>query len=124
MTSSGETGLNTRTHTVPKWDRTRCPEEKSILCWHAVPIANVLWKTQNGNKGPTWPHIVHLNIMCHHIFTDLTDYTKFLEDIEFLLPVFIKFRSAVSDEKPIMSQPIRSLGGHLCFLIGPKTLTW
>ena len=33
---------------------------------------------------------------------------------------FIEFRSAVSEEKLKMSQPIRGQGGHLIFPIGPK----
>ena len=36
------------------------------------------------------------------------------------LSSFIEFRSAVSEEKSIMSQPIRRQGGHLVFRIGPK----
>ena len=33
---------------------------------------------------------------------------------------FVEFRSAVSEEKSKISQPIRSKGGHLVFQIGPK----
>ena len=33
---------------------------------------------------------------------------------------FVKFHSAVSEEKSKMSQPIRGQGGHLVCLIGPK----
>ena len=33
---------------------------------------------------------------------------------------FVEFRSAVSEEKSKMSQPIRGQGGHLVLLIGPK----
>ena len=33
---------------------------------------------------------------------------------------FVEFRSAVSEEKSKMSQPIRGQGGHLVFPIGPK----
>ena len=33
---------------------------------------------------------------------------------------FVEFRSAVSEEKLKMSQPIRDRGGHLDFPIGPK----
>ena len=36
------------------------------------------------------------------------------------LSSFVQFRSPVSEEKSKMSQPIRGLGGHLVFLIGPK----
>ena len=36
------------------------------------------------------------------------------------LSSFVEFRSAVSEEKSKMSQPIRGQGGHLVFLIGPK----
>ena len=45
-----------------------------------------------------------------------------VEDIEILLPVacFVEFRSAVSEEKSKMSQPIRGQGSHLVFRIGTK----
>ena len=33
---------------------------------------------------------------------------------------FVEFRSAVSEEKLKMSQPIRGQGGHLVFPIDPK----
>ena len=36
------------------------------------------------------------------------------------LSTFFKFRSAISEEKSKMSQPIRGQGGHLIFLIDPK----
>ena len=36
------------------------------------------------------------------------------------LSSFIKFFSAVSEEKSKMSQPIRGKGGHLVFSIDPK----
>ena len=36
------------------------------------------------------------------------------------LSSFFEFRSAVSEEKSKMCQPIRGQGGHLVFLIGPK----
>ena len=36
------------------------------------------------------------------------------------LSSFVEFRSAVSEEKSKMSQPIRGQGGHLFFPIGPK----
>ena len=33
MTSSGKNGLNIRRNASPKWDRTRCPEEKTYLTY-------------------------------------------------------------------------------------------
>ena len=37
-----------RTNASPKRDRARCPKDwiegVSVLCWHAAPVANVLWK--------------------------------------------------------------------------------
>ena len=36
------------------------------------------------------------------------------------LSSFVEFRSAVSEEKSKMSQPIRGQGGHLVFPISPK----
>ena len=47
--------------------------------------------------------------------------TTLVEDVEILLPVkFFEFRSAFSEEKSKMSQPIRGQGGDLVFPIGPK----
>ena len=43
-----------------------------------------------------------------------------LNCIQQFLSSFIEFRSVVSEEKLNMSQPIRSWGGHLVFLTGPK----
>ena len=40
--------------------------------------------------------------------------------ISCFLSSFVEFRSAVSEEKSKMSQPIRGQGGHLVFPIGPK----
>ena len=37
-----------------------------------------------------------------------------------ILSSFVEFRSAVSEEKSKMSQPIRGQGGHLVLPIGPK----
>ena len=43
-----------------------------------------------------------------------------LNSVQRFLSSFVEFRSAVSEEKSKMSQPIRSWGGHLVFLTGPK----
>ena len=43
-----------------------------------------------------------------------------LNSVQRLLSSFVEFRSAVSEEKSNISQPIRSWGGHLVFLTGPK----
>ena len=43
-TSSGEIGLNIRTHASPTVVQDQVPEGVSVLCWHATPVANVLWK--------------------------------------------------------------------------------
>ena len=40
--------------------------------------------------------------------------------LDHFLSSFVKFRSAVSEEKSKLSQPIRGRGGHLLFPIGPK----
>ena len=40
------------------------------------------------------------------------------------LSSFVEFRSAVSEEKSKISQPIRGRGGHLVFPIGPKNTNW
>ena len=41
-------------------------------------------------------------------------------DLASCMSSFVEFRSAVSEEKSKMSQPIRGHGGHLVFPIGPK----
>ena len=41
-TSSGEIGLNIRTHANPKVGQDQVSGGVSVLCWHATPIANVL----------------------------------------------------------------------------------
>ena len=41
-----------------------------------------------------------------------------------VLSSLAKLRSAVSEKKSKMFQPIRRKDGHLVFLIGPKTQTW
>ena len=43
-TSSGEIGLDFRTHASPKVGQDQVSRGVSVLCWHAVPVANVLWK--------------------------------------------------------------------------------
>ena len=44
-TSSGEIGLDIRTHASPKVGQDQIPGGVSLLCWHAAPVANVLLKT-------------------------------------------------------------------------------
>ena len=43
-TSSGEIGINIRTHASPKVGLDQVSGGVSVLCWHATPIANILWK--------------------------------------------------------------------------------
>ena len=43
-TSSGEIGLNIRTLASPKVGQDQVSGGVSVLCWHASPVANVLWK--------------------------------------------------------------------------------
>ena len=43
-TSSGEIGLNIRTLASPKVGQDQVTGGVSVLCWHAAPVANVLWK--------------------------------------------------------------------------------
>ena len=43
-TSSGEIGLDIRKHASPKVGQDQMSGGVSVLCWHAAPIANVLWK--------------------------------------------------------------------------------
>ena len=83
------------------------------------------------NKRPKGPHIVHLSTMCHLFgglawaailfFRSARKTQTWLRTLRSCsLSSFVKFRSAVSEEKSKMSQPIRGQGGHLVFLIGPK----
>ena len=43
-TSSGDIGLNVRTLASPKVGQNQVSGGVSVLCWHAAPVANVLWK--------------------------------------------------------------------------------
>ena len=43
-TSSGEIGLDIRTHTSPKVGQDQLSGGVSVLCWLAAPVANVPWK--------------------------------------------------------------------------------
>ena len=43
-TSSGDIGLNIWTPASPKVGQDQVSGGVSVLCWHAAPVANVLWK--------------------------------------------------------------------------------
>ena len=43
-TSSGEIGLDIRIHASPKVGQGQVSGGVSVLCCHAAPVANVLWK--------------------------------------------------------------------------------
>ena len=43
-TSSGEIGLDIRRHASPKVGQDQVSGWVSVLCWHAAPVAYVLWK--------------------------------------------------------------------------------
>ena len=43
-TSSGEIGLDIRTHASPKVGQDQVSGGVSVLCWHAAPVVYVLWK--------------------------------------------------------------------------------
>ena len=47
-TSSGEIGLDIRTHASPKVGQDQVSGRVSVLCWHASPVANILLKLQIG----------------------------------------------------------------------------
>ena len=42
--SSGEIGLDIKTHASPKVGQDQVSGGVSVLCRHATPVANVLWK--------------------------------------------------------------------------------
>ena len=44
MTSSGEIGLDIRTHASPTVGQHQVSGGVSVLCLHAAPVAYVLWK--------------------------------------------------------------------------------
>ena len=83
-----------------------------------------------GNKRPKGPHIVHLSTMCHLFDRLARAAILFFQSAKtqtwkrtlrsFFLSSFVAGRSAVSEERSKMSQPIRGQGGHLVFLIRPK----
>ena len=43
-TSSGDIGFNIRTLSSLKVGQDKVSGGVSVLCWHAAPVANVLWK--------------------------------------------------------------------------------
>ena len=43
-TSSGEIGLDIKTHASPKVGQDQVSGGVSVLCWHAAPVAYVQWK--------------------------------------------------------------------------------
>ena len=43
-TSAGEIGLDIRKHESPKVGQDQVSGGVSVLCWHAEPVANGLWK--------------------------------------------------------------------------------
>ena len=43
-TSSGEIGINIRTLASPKVGQDQVSGGVRVLCWHASPVVNVLWK--------------------------------------------------------------------------------
>ena len=51
-TSSGEIGLDIKTHASPKVVQDQLSGRVSVLCWHAAPVAYVLWNlAQLGKKS-------------------------------------------------------------------------
>ena len=43
-TNSGKICLDIRTHASPKVGQDQVSGGVSVICWHAAPVANVLWK--------------------------------------------------------------------------------
>ena len=83
------------------------------------------------NKRPKGPHIVHLSTMCQlfdrsaraEIFVYSSTWktkTWYKTLRSCFLSSFLEFRSAVSEKKSKISQPIRGQDGHLVSPIGPK----
>ena len=61
-TSSGEIGLDIRIHASPKVRQDQVSGGVSVLCWHAAPVANVLWKPHTIYK----PVVLHVNGVIYH----------------------------------------------------------
>ena len=103
----------------------------SFFLFHSFNNKCRLWAADRVNKRPKGPHIVHLRTM-YHLFDWLTraailffrsarkTQTWYRTLISCFLSSFVEFRSAASEGKSNMSQPIRGQGGHLVFPIGPK----
>ena len=45
--SSGGTRLHIKTHASPKVGQDQVSGGVNVLCWHAVPVANVIWKPRS-----------------------------------------------------------------------------
>ena len=61
-TSSGEIVLNIRTLASPNVGQDQVSGGVSVLCWHAAPVANVLWKSNSvirsrSVKGQNWCNV-------------------------------------------------------------------
>ena len=50
-TSSGEIGLDIRTHASPKVGQDQVSGGVSVPCWHATPVADALWKPLFGEMS-------------------------------------------------------------------------
>ena len=74
-TSSGEIGLDIRTHASPKVGQDQVSGGVSVLFWHAAPVAYVLL------KPGTWSAIVKITKNEH----DETTYSESMERIECLI---------------------------------------
>ena len=84
-----------------------------------IPLSGFRGEVENisANKRPGWPSCFSDWHKKKHKTWQRTLKSCFL-------PSFIEFRSAVSEEKSKMSQPIRGKGGHLVFPIGLKNTIW
>ena len=70
-TSSGEIGLDIRTHASPKVGQDQVSGGVRVLCWHAAPVAYVLWKQITNN----YHFITKLNILLN-ISRNMRKYVK------------------------------------------------
>ena len=62
-TSSGETGLDIRTHASPKVGQDHVSGVVSVLCWHAAPVANVQWKLRTiQERGTSYCLVIKIPI--------------------------------------------------------------
>ena len=60
-TNSGEIGINIRTHASPKVGHDQVSRRVNGLCWHAAPVANVLFKPRSIRQKVKFGYMVQIS---------------------------------------------------------------